>query len=75
MSCRQPVTMDKDTLTSLISESIMSDSEIKAKIKSALSDSDIKKKIRGIVADTVEEMFRTLWQKSGQWKNEVINKN
>lgn len=71
---RTRVTMDKDSLTTLISESIMSDSEIKGKVKSALGDAEIKKKIRGIVADTVEEMFRTLWQKSGQWKNEVVNK-
>ena len=71
---RTRVTMDKDSLATLISESIMSDSEVKGKVKSALSDAEIKKKIRGIVADAVEDMFHTLWQKSGQWKNEVVNR-
>lgn len=41
------------------------------KVSSKLDSSDFQKKIKSIVADTLEELFKTLYNRSSTWKSSI----
>lgn len=41
------------------------------RISSKLDSSDFQKKIKSIVADTLEELYKTLYNRSSTWKSSI----
>lgn len=41
------------------------------KVSSKLESSDFQKKIKSIVADTLEELYKTLYNRSSTWKSSI----
>lgn len=41
------------------------------KVSSKLDSSDFQKKIKSIVADTLEELYKTLYNRSSTWKSSI----
>ena len=61
----------------ILQESGMSDSELNSKVKSAVSDAikndkELEKKVKKIVANSVDTLFKTLWQRSNFYSNEIL---
>lgn len=46
----------------------LSKKDIKAEIESTLTSKDFKKKIQDICDDTIENLFKVLWQRKVFWK-------
>lgn len=61
-------------LDRIISEEISKtdvESIVSRKISSAYDSRDFKKAVKEITADVVEELFRTLWNRSSMWKGGI----
>jgi hypothetical protein len=41
------------------------------RVSSKLDSSDFQKKIKSIVADTLEELYKTLYNRSSTWKSSI----
>lgn len=41
------------------------------RVSSKLESSDFQKKIKSIVADTLEELYKTLYNRSSTWKSSI----
>lgn len=41
------------------------------KVSSKLESNDFQKKIKSIVADTLEELYKTLYNRSSTWKSSI----
>lgn len=44
---------------------------VASKLSSFGSSSDFKKLVRDITADAIEDLYKTLWNRSGSWKSGV----
>jgi hypothetical protein len=44
---------------------------VSRKIDSALDSRDFKKTVKNIIADTLEEFYRTLWNRSSMWRGGI----
>lgn len=61
---------------SLMEENGNSTADIDKKVKSAVSDAvkndkEIEKKVKKIVVQSVNKLFKTLWQRSNFWENDL----
>ena len=61
---------------SILQEANVSDADIDKKVKDAVSrelknDKEIEKKVKKIVAQSVNTLFKTLWQRSNFYENEI----
>lgn len=56
----------KEELTKNDVENIVSN-----RMSSKLDSSDFQKKIKSIVADTLEELYKTLYNRSSTWKSSI----
>ena len=41
---------------------------VSSKISSSYDSREFKKAVKGIVADVIEDLYRTLWNRSSTWK-------
>jgi hypothetical protein len=44
---------------------------VSRKINSTLDSRDFKKSVKDIVADVLEELYRTLWNRSSMWRGGI----
>lgn len=75
------IIISEDALKALVKENIieeanMTDAEFNSKVKSAVSDAvkndrELEKRVKKIVANSVNTLFRTLWQRSNFYENEI----
>lgn len=47
------------------------DSAISRKLSSSYDSSDFKSAVRKVAADVIEDLYKTLWNRSSTWKNGV----
>ena len=48
------------------------ESIVSNRLSSAYNSRDFKKAVKDITADVIEDLFRTLWNRSSTWKGGVI---
>ena len=65
------IIVNESTMKRLVSEEYIEKKDLKNLIK---NDKDLEKRVRAIVADAVNDLFRTLWQRRNFYDSEIRNK-
>lgn len=66
--------LDSNMLMQLVTEELTRsdvDSAISRKLSSSYDSSDFKSAVRKVAADVIEDLYKTLWNRSSTWKNGV----
>ena len=66
--------LDSNMLMQLVTEELTRsdvDSAISRKLYSSYDSSDFKSAVRKVAADVIEDLYKTLWNRSSTWKNGV----
>ena len=66
--------LDSNMLMKLVTEELTRsdvDSAISRKLSSSYDSSDFKSAVRKVAADVIEDLYKTLWNRSSTWKNGV----
>ena len=66
--------LDSSMLMQLVTEELTRsdvDSAISRKLSSSYDSSDFKSAVRKVAADVIEDLYKTLWNRSSTWKNGV----
>ena len=71
-------TLKKAIESQLLEEAGLTKSDVETIVKSTFKsdrqfNKDIEKKVKEIVAQTVNTLFKTLWQRRNFYENEIIN--
>lgn len=66
--------VSKEQLKQLVFEELTKSevsSMISSKMDSHLKSMDFKRKVKEITSDVIENLFKTLYQRNGMWKNAI----
>lgn len=69
--------LDSNMLMQLVTEELTRsdvDSAISRKLSSSYDSSDFKSAVRKVAADVIEDLYKTLWNRSSTWKTELQDK-